>query len=224
MEKISRKYERKWYSFSKGTLVDWKPLSKQQLLKNPNNYLPEALTLNEKEEAILVELEKSAPWSSDDFRKMQKLKTIKYSALSTSFLAEEIQKIKEQAQNLAITLPPFFINFFENPNLLGRIRWEHTFLIYYTDIVPFPDNENLFIMTLVTENQGCCYWFLLMDKKGNHCILFNFHHWKEYAFVDKETETPFKYYIVAYSFEEFIIRLSQDLIKLETLHPYPRYF
>ena len=117
-------------------------------------------------------------------------------------------------------MPKHFVEFFKTDDYIDRIRFEDRFSLK-DEIGIFPENKDYFILTFLLENQYCCYWFLLLDKHGNHCVLFNFHHW------DLEKHGPvgpndaaYKFYICSYSFEEFIYRLSKDMIKSEEERPF----
>ena len=121
-------------------------------------------------------------------------------------------------------MPKHFVEFFKTDDYIDRIRFEDRFSLK-DEIGIFPENKDYIILTFLLENQYCCYWFLLLDKHGNHCVLFNFHHW------DLEKHGPvgpndaaYKFYICSYSFEEFIYRLSKDRIKSEEDRPFSDYF
>ena len=153
---------------------------------------------------------------------MLRLIRIKYSYSGNEHILASFDEIVQQAKALDIKLPSSFLEFFNSSDYLSRIRWEETFLFHGDGIVPFPEAKGLFLITLVTENQGCCNWYLIIDKEGNNCVLFNFQCWSDYDTELPKNEIPFKYYLVADSFKEFIVRLSQDLIELEKEQPYPR--
>jgi len=203
MYSIKHKYERKWYSFFDSSFGTTKSILPIDYLEHPFSYLPEKLVLNEKENAFLTKLRNALSSTGvrnkGDFSKMLSLMRIKLSYSENGHILESFDKIVQQAKELGIKLPSSFFDFFSTSDYLSRIRWEETFLFYGDGIVPFPEAKGLFLVTLVTENQGCCNWYLIIDN-----------------------EEPFKYYLVADSFEEFIVRVSQDLIELEKEWPYQR--
>ena len=227
MKTLLKKYKRKWLSHLDYSFDTYLPITDKNILENPFDYLPPVLSLSSEEQEELKQIEEtSQDWTGDEVIRMQMLRLKRgwyWKEEGHQYIEKYLNEITQQANKLGITLPINLLKFYQDNMLINRIRWSHSFS-FREKIVPFPEQKGLFLLTFIIENQGCCYWYILLDKQGNHCILYNNHPWDTQPSDILPDDGPFEYYICADSFEDFIVRLSQELIKREQQPRYNKYF
>ena len=116
-----------------------------------------------------------------------------------------------KCEKVKITLPKHFIYFFSNQDYLSRFRTDDLLFFTHYGIIPFPEDEEKYIVPFFGDSQGFCWWSLLLDKNSNHCVIYNNYHWLEQKTSLGINEPPPKYIICSDSFSEFIVRLSFDM-------------
>ena len=221
MEEIFKMYEQKWASFSEvGDLVDYTPITNSKMLSNPFEYLPKEANLSKEELKELKDLESGkGDWGGVSFLKMRILQLQRGWAhkLGNEFKIM-VEKFEKYCNSIHVTLPKNYIKFIQNPNLIYRIRFSDSFRIP-EKLYDFPYAKGLYFTELIMENQGGCWWYLLMDKEGNNCVLFSHEEW-HFNCLNRTPPDSFEFFICAHSFEDFIIRLSNELKKSEEKNPY----
>ena len=106
---------------------------------------------------------------------------------------------------------------------MARFRTQELSFFSYYGLLPFPKDENYFMIPFFGDSQGYEWWHILLNGEGEHCILYNRYHWNEHYMPNKPKEHDSQYYICANSFGEFLIRLSADIKAYEGEHPEARY-
>lgn len=209
------KFQRKWITISHfyPTKIELQDID-ISLLLNPIDSFPPECNLNEEEWNTLQNLEKKEDgWSGSEFLKMRRLQIKRgLSIEGFSILSDTLQDIKIQAHSLGIDLPKWFLLFFETHRLLNRFRFDDIGFTLYHKIVPFPKNKNYYLIPFFGNSQGFCWWYLLINSLGEYCILYRDLHWEEKPEKDEPEELG-EYYFCSSTFEEFLVRLSRDLIE-----------
>lgn len=219
MEEIRKIFKKKWFSFyyndkENGEIVDLPTISKD-FLENPFSTLPEKVVLCD-EELKLIEDFESQNGSSEMFVKYMRLKYWKgpfkfnYNGWDKTLLS-----IKKQCEKLGILLPDTFVQMLEDESIIPRMRTGSSHFSLPDQVALFPGREDIYIITFHEDQQGGGFWSLVTDKRGNHCILFNYHPWDVENLMMSEGDEPFEFFICAESIEEFIVRFSMDIRRKE---------
>ena len=184
----------------------------KSFFETPFHHLPKRIELTKAEKELLEKLEAQKGWTGKQFLKLQRLQHKKgLSGDNPQLNREHLAKLQATCKELDITLPNTFIDFFSSQDYLSRFRTDDLLFLLIYGIVPFPEYENHFIIPFHGHSQGFYWWYLLLDRYNNHCVIFNLYNWRETSGPFEPGEPPPKYIICAESFGEFLVRYSFDL-------------
>lgn len=194
--------------------VELKPIN-NHFIKNPFQRLPVKILLTENETNRLQNLTSKKQWVGEEFLIMQRLK-LKRGMTQSNFLSfqEELQQLISDCIKCNIELPPSFVTFFSTYDYLSRFRFgDISFFLFYS-LVPFPENKSCYLVPFLGDSQGFGWWSLLMHQNGEYCVVYRDLHWLEYPTGTEPAEYG-EYFFCANSFEEFLVRISEDTVEKE---------
>lgn len=120
----------------------------------------------------------------------------------------QLGKFQEEAKSKGLVIPKSFVNFLCNENLIRKIRSNTDCYFELGDFIEEIPDTGLYVIHFLSDSQYCAFWYLCLDKKGNHSVMASsnlFGHkskdYDEFREVDSETG-----YVCASSFSEFIYR------------------
>jgi len=208
-----------WNTFQKKWItLDEKYFSKVELgklkyntIKNPVKFFPVKIELNKKETDFLKSLELQKSWKGDEFLTLHKLKVKRGISLEHfDLFKEDLKLLNIQCKNKEIRLPNWFFNFFNNYDYLSRFRFRIiSFYIGY-GLIPFPEDDNYYLIPFLGDSQGFNWWGIMIDKNNEYCIVYRDLFWLENP-EENESKEYGEYYYCSNTFEEFLRRLSFDL-------------
>jgi hypothetical protein len=177
-------------------------------------------TLNERENELITILEKRNEWTGEEFLALSKLRAKRgQSDQDFEVVQKYFAELQKDAKHKGIDLPNGFISFFNNHDFLARFRTGDLSFLTLEGLNIFPDNPNYFITPFLGDSQGFEWWYLVINKNSEYCILYNTYHWEEKGEFLSDGEPRPQYFICADSFEEFIARLSADIVRFEEKNP-----
>jgi len=218
---IKKKYRRGWFNIFERKEVPYSSIDTTKF-KTPFNHLPERFYLTEEEkEIVALYYHRSATGENKKMENihLQNSIVIWYMMLHAKEVCNEedfqvglscFQKLLRNCKEQRINLPQSFSRFFQTHDFKARFRTGDLMFITLEGLTPFPDNQNYFITPFFGDSQGFCWWYLLMNKASEYCILYNNYHWREIGRQLPEEPKP-EFIICADSFEEFIVRLAEDI-------------
>lgn len=222
---IKKKYRRGWFNIFERREVSFRNIDITKF-KNPFNHLPERFYLTKEEKEIVAlyhhRSETGKNRKSEDIHLGNTLVFWYMMLYAKQVCSEEdflirqndFQKLLKSCKEKELKLPPSYLQFFQTHDFLARFRTGDLSFMTRHRLATFPDNEDYFIIPFFGDSQGFCWWYLLLNKEGEHCILYNNYHWREIG--DRLPNEPAPEYILcADSFEEFIVRLAKDIKILE---------
>ena len=218
---IKKNYRRGWYSIFKNKEVPFSNVDASKF-KAPFKHLPERLYLTEEEEEILALYYHRS--KAEENKKQKDIRigstlVVWYMMLYSKqvrsekdfqWLQSDFLKSLKSCKEKEIKLPPSYLQFFQTYDFLVRLRPADLFFKTDQLLATFPDNKEYYLLPFFGDSQGFCWWYLLLNKANEHCILYNNYHWREIG--DQLPDEPEPEFIVcADSFEEFIVRLAEDI-------------
>ena len=123
---------------------------------------------------------------------------------------KDLKILLKSCEEKKIRLPKSFLQFFQTPDFQARFRTEDLSFIPFARLTSFPEEENYYITPFFGGSQGSCYWYLLLNKASEYCILYNNFHLAEIDNRLPEEPEP-EFIVCADSFEEFLVRLVEDI-------------
>ena len=215
---IKKNYRKGWYNIFERREVPFRNIDVSKI-KNPFNHLPERFYLTEEEEEIIALFYHRSETGGSPQSKhigIGNALVIWYMMLiekrGWGYEEKDLKNLLKSCEKESIKLPQSFLQFFQTYDSQARFRTGDLSFTTYHQLAPFPDNEDYFIIPFFGDSQGFCWWYLLLNKSNEHCILYNDYHWAEVPLPD-EPEPEF--IVCADSFEEFIVRLTEDIKKQE---------
>jgi hypothetical protein len=210
--KIGNEYQNKWIIIDESEYekIELTPIDKK-LLENPINHFPNEIKLTIQETELLKKLEgKQNNYKHFEFSKMLELRYKRgFSNDEYHYYKEHLKSLIVQCQNKGIKLPKWFKTLFQSYDLLTRFRFGDIGFWIRERIIPFPQNENYFLIPFLGDSQGFCWWSVLIDKDSNYCIIYRDTKWNEEP-LETEPKELGEYFLCSNTFEEFLIRLSID--------------
>jgi hypothetical protein len=120
----------------------------------------------------------------------------------------QLIKLIEEAKSKELLIPKSFINFLRKENLIRSIRSNTDCYFELGDFIEEIPNTGLHFIHFLSDSQYCGFWYLCLDKEGNHKVVTSgnlYGHkgevYEEFRDVDDEIG-----YLCASSFSEFIYR------------------
>lgn len=215
MEELKNKILKKWISFGDDNIELEAKAWVQKYEKNPFGALPIEINLTNEEDKWLEEKESKEEWDGEEWLKMRKLRLRKGLQKGIHELRRtNFQKILNECKKEKITLPDNFVKFIMNDKYIDRFRCRWSEFVNFHKLVKFPSNDNFFLIPFHQDTQGGCVWYLAIDKKGNHVIIYyptSDSTSYEFDFENNKDEI----FICAENINEFIIRMSLDFKVIE---------
>lgn len=215
MEELKKLISKKWISFGKETLEIEAKSWVDKYEENPFDILPKEIILTSEEITWLEEKESKEEWEGDEWMKMRQLRYKKGLQKGVHELRRDnFQKILDKCKQERLTLPNNFVELIMNDNHIDRFRCSWSEFVNFHKLVRFPNKKNIFLIPFHQDTQGGCVWYLAIDKKGNHLVIY----YPTSVSNDYEFEfEAFKQdiFICAESINEFIIRMSFDFQTIE---------
>ena len=175
---------------------------------NLASYFPQKLDLSPKEKETLNQLEQKERWTGNEFltmRLLQKKRGISESDFEK--IQVSLRSIQLQLHKKGLVLPKWFSTFFESYDYLSRFRFDTISFQIWQGVLTHPKNAEWLLIPLVGDSQGFAWWGMIINSKGESIISYQDVHWEEAA-----NQKEFR---CADSIEEFLFRMSQDLIHKE---------
>lgn len=216
--KIKSSYDKIWVNFHEQNEAKFLEIDPTYFEK-PFEHLPQHMMLDQEEKKLLAFLEDKKGWNSQEFLTLTKLKEKRReSDEDFDFIQASLAKLVEACHNHGIHLPSQFLAFFQSQDYISRFRTSDLKFIAYHSPIPFPEDQTYFIIPFFGDSQGFGWWYLLLNRQSEHCVLYNAYYWNEIPESLRPNEPPPKYLICADSFSEFIVRLSFDVRIIEGDH------
>jgi len=210
---MKKKYRSKWINISDRKAIAFKDIEDHKI-RNPFNHLPQKLILSEEEEELLMLLERDRGYETDEFLMYSILRSkIGIGVEGFKRIQSGLRKLLKDCEEKHINLPTTFLTFFQTYEYLNRFRTSDCGLTFTTSegLNVFQEDERYFITPFLRSEEDYCWWYLLLNQKGEYCILYNDVYWRDKDFNFERDSVKFEYIICADSFEEFIVRLSRDI-------------
>ncbi len=220
-----KNYRKGWYNIDERREVPFRDIDASKI-KNPFNHLPERLYLTEEEEEIIAlyyyRSEVGKNLKSKDTH-LQNTLVFWYMMLYAKqvrsekdfqWMQSDFLKTLKSCKEKEIKLPPSYLQFFQTYDFLVRLRTGDLRFIASHQLAPFPDNKNYYLLPFFGDSQGFSWWYLLLNKSNEHCILYNDYHWQDIGKQVSDEPEP-EFIVCADSFEKFIVRLAEDIKKQE---------
>lgn len=179
-------------------------------LSKPFESLPPQQELSKEEVDWLIDNEQNG-WEGEDFLKMRQLRLKKgLSKESHAFRRKNFLKIHKQCKDLGLQLPKNFVKLLLTDKYIDRLRVTWTSFIYFPQLINFPEIKGIYLLPFHEDDQGCCTWYLVFNKKGEHFIfLYPDATSSNYQVDFKHNQSEML--LCAETIEEFIIRLSLEI-------------
>jgi hypothetical protein len=201
--------EEKWIVIDELTYekID-KPILEKDNIKNLEEFFPEEITLTKTEKERLRNLESKKGWYGEEFLEMRMLQQ-KRGIHELNFLKiqKSLFKIHLEFKMKGIELPVWFNRFFSNKKYLSRFRFGDISFQLWQGIMNHPRNPDWYLIPLLGDSQGYAWWGLIINEKGESIVTYQDTYWGE---VPEEKE-----FRCSDSIEEFLFRMSRDMIKKE---------
>lgn len=188
-----------------------KPTLDAENWQNLEDSFPSKIDLNEEEIEKLKYLEQKSDWLGKEFLEIRKLQ--KKRGISEDIFLEiqnSLKEIKSVLKKEEIQLPNWFQKFFSNLDYLSRFRFGDISFQVWRGVIKHPKNPDWYVIPLLGNSQGFCWWGLLLDRIGNSIVIYRDTFWEEDNNLNNEKE-----FRCSDSLEEFLFRMSSDLIEKE---------
>lgn len=179
-------------------------------LANPFDYTPKIQVLTQKEHKLLAKLEKQNGWIGEEFITLRKLQLKRgQSNKQSKTRKENLYRLLKECEERGLKLPENFIKLFQDDKLFNRFRLGSSIFSLPRKLTYFPEKKDTFIICFHEDWECCFRYYLVIDLKGNHCIMLNNNDdIYPYENTDKYSEEELGIFIMADSFEEYIIKIS----------------
>lgn len=123
-------------------------------------------------------------------------------------LLEQLKDVQRQSESLGITLPPEFLSFIGDPNLLRRVGSMTGSYWRLPDFIARCPDAPGFLIMFRSEGQDCLLWYLYLgDDSADHCVVVS----RDYFGINGEPppefpDEPHRVFFCAPSFEAFVYR------------------
>ncbi len=207
---IKKKYRRGWFNVFDREITYGKKGG--YAIENPFNDLPNKIFLSKEEKELLAILENKNRFSSSEMMAKSILRSKSVIDIEDFQIIQRcLRKLLRDCKKKNIQLPKSFLKFFQTHDYLTRFRTGDLGFITFEGLNTFPNNENYYITPFFGDSQGFCWWYLLLNRDSEYCILYNTYHWNEIGKEAEPDELIPEYIICSDSFEEFIVRLAKDI-------------
>lgn len=211
--KMKKKYRRAWINIYDRTEKAFRNIEADKICA-PFKYLPQRLFLTREEEALIAlfdELE-GVCGANDEYFLYALLRSKRVIGVEGfKVVQNRLRELQKDSEAKQISLPNTFLTFFQTHDYLARFRTSDFSFFPCKCLNVFPEDERYFITPFFGDSQGFCWWYLLLNQKGDYCILYNAYHWRETDSAPEDDPIGAEYIICADTFEEFIARLSEDI-------------
>lgn len=117
---------------------------------------------------------------------------------------DQLILLRKEADAKGLKVPDSFFRLMGDGGLLRRIRSNTDCSFELGEFIEeVPDTHGMNFIHFMSDSQGCGYWYLCVDKAGNHCVVTS---GNLYGHTNKEEGAEEIGYYCAASFEEFIYR------------------
>lgn len=122
---------------------------------------------------------------------------------------EELKSLQAEALSKGLLMPKSFLTLMNQADLLRRIRSNTDCYFELGNVIEeIPETNGLYFIHFLSDSQYCSFWYLCLDKKGNHCVVVSGNLYGHEAedfeeFRDLYDEVG---YFCSPSFKEFIAR------------------
>lgn len=181
-----------------------------KVLHQPFDYAPTEQLLTKQEEELLAKLEKQNSWEGKDFLTLSKLELKRGNNDKQAKLrSEKLENLLKECSEKGLKLPLNFIKLFQEDKLFNRFRLGSSVFTLPRKVTYFSEKKDIFIICFHQDWQCCFRYYLVIDLKGDHCIMLN-HNTEGYPYEDTENYSPdaLEFFVCADSFEEYIIKIA----------------
>ena len=209
-------FEKKWITIDENNYnkVELKPIA-PALLRNISHHFPKGRELTQEEEILLSKLESQQSKIGEEYLRLFQLRCKQgISKSEFAFLYQDLQTLIIEVEKMGLSLPKEFVRFFSTYQTLKRFRLGDISFSLRDGVLPFSNDDNFCLIPFLGNSQGFCWWAILINRENNYCIVYRDIYWTE-GLLDGDIEENAQYFICSDTFEEFLLRFSEDSIKKE---------